>query len=293
MHTFRNTALALGALVLLGWPALGQTIPAKEAHVSTPPLITIKSVQKELKMTDEQVKRVEKIPELVKKKIQDKLNALDELEGRELREKSKEVREIYRQEFPRLLAEILTPEQMARLNQIHLQFIGVKAFVEPTVVKAMNFTEEQRAKIDEIIKDNSKETFEVYLKSNGDAKTARQKVDELNKRQMERALAVLTEKQRQVWKEVIKDPFEVKYDPLPQRPQKEPGKKGARLSPELQEDLSWVAKRVEEWLPGPGERTFDQVGWADDIRHALRLGKEHNRPVFVMNSTGNMPLGLC
>jgi Spy/CpxP family protein refolding chaperone len=293
MHSRRSTTLAVITAACLCGPALGQKIPAKEAHISTPPLITVKSVQQELKMTDEQIKKVAQIPEMVKKKLQEKLNALDDLEGRELREKSKEAREQYRQEFPKLLAEILTPEQMARLNQIHLQFIGVKAFVEPSVVKAMNFTDEQKAKIDNIIKDNSKETFEVYLQSNGDAVAARKKVDALNKKQMDRALAVLTDEQKAKWKEVTKTPFDVKFDALPERPKKEAGQPQAKLRPELTEDLGWVAKKVEEWQPAADERFFDLVGWADDIRHAIRLGKENNRPVFVMNSTGSMPLGLC
>jgi len=109
MVSFRHTAMVIGTVIGLCSPALGQPIPAREAHVnSTPPLITVKSVQKELKLTEEQIKKVEQIPAEVKKRIQKQLDALDELEGRELREKSKEVRESYRKEFPKLLAEVLT-----------------------------------------------------------------------------------------------------------------------------------------------------------------------------------------
>jgi hypothetical protein len=294
MYAFRNTVLAVSAAVWWCCPAPAQTIPAKEAHVnSTPPLITVKSVQKELKMTEEQIKKVEQIPALVKKKIQAQLDSLDELEGRELREKSKEVRELYRKAFPKFLAEVLTKEQMARLKQISLQFLGAKAFIDPDVVKALDLTPEQQKTMQKIVDDTSKETFEIYLKATDDTKAARKKVDELNKKQMDAALNALSDQQKKAWKEVIKDPFEVKFDPLPPRPKKDPGKKGVKLSPELQEGLGWVAKKVEEWQPSTNERFFDKVGWADDIRQAIRLAKEHNRPVFLMNSTGNMPLGLC
>jgi len=294
MVSFRHTALVIGAAAWLCQPTLAQPIPAREAHVnSTPPLITVKSVQKELKLTEEQIKKVEQIPAQVKKRIQKQLDALDELEGRELREKSKEVRELYRKEFPKLLAEVLTREQMARLKQISLQFLGAKAFIEPDVVKALDLTAEQQKAMQKIVDDTSKETFEIYLKATDDTKAARKKVDELNKKQMDAALNSLTDKQKKAWQDLIKDPFVVKFDPLPPRPRKEPGKKGVQLSPELQEDLGWVAKKVEEWQPNPNERFFDKVGWADDIRHALRLGKEHQRPIFLMNSTGNMPMGPC
>jgi hypothetical protein len=65
------------------------------------------------------------------------------------------------------------------------------------------------------------------------------------------------------------------------------------LSLLLAEDLSWVEKRVEEWQPRPSERKFDQIGWLRDIRAALALGKESNRPVFLFTHDGRMAIGRC
>ena len=58
-------------------------------------------------------------------------------------------------------------------------------------------------------------------------------------------------------------------------------------------DFAWVDARVREWQPKPSERKFDLVGWAKDIRDAIRLGKEHQRPVFLFTLDGRMDVGRC
>lgn len=51
-------------------------------------------------------------------------------------------------------------------------------------------------------------------------------------------------------------------------------------------DKAWVDERVEAWRLTPEERSFDRIGWARDLREALRLGKEHRRPVFLFTYDG-------
>jgi hypothetical protein len=48
-----------------------------------------------------------------------------------------------------------------------------------------------------------------------------------------------------------------------------------------------VDELVTAWEPRPEERRFDDIGWAHDIRDALRLAKEHNRPVFLFTYSGS------
>jgi hypothetical protein len=48
-----------------------------------------------------------------------------------------------------------------------------------------------------------------------------------------------------------------------------------------------VDELVKAWEPRPEERRFDDIGWAHDIRDALRLAKEHNRPVFLFTYSGS------
>jgi len=56
---------------------------------------------------------------------------------------------------------------------------------------------------------------------------------------------------------------------------------------------AWVQKRVRDWQPTKEERRFDDIAWVRDIREALRLAKEHNRPVFLFTHDGHMAVGRC
>jgi hypothetical protein len=59
------------------------------------------------------------------------------------------------------------------------------------------------------------------------------------------------------------------------------------------EVAAWVAKRVEERQPSADEKRFDEVGWARDLRTAIRLGKEHGRPIFLFTMDGRINTGRC
>jgi hypothetical protein len=56
---------------------------------------------------------------------------------------------------------------------------------------------------------------------------------------------------------------------------------------------SWVEKRVQELQVTAAERRFDDIGWAKDIRDALRLAKRHGRPVFLFSHLGRMATARC
>jgi hypothetical protein len=68
----------------------------------------------------------------------------------------------------------------------------------------------------------------------------------------------------------------------------------AEDKPVADADLArWVDQRVEERQPPAADKRFDEIGWAHDIRTALALAKEHDRPVFLFTHDGQMNLGRC
>ena len=64
-----------------------------------------------------------------------------------------------------------------------------------------------------------------------------------------------------------------------------------------QKTAEWTAERVEKriraWQPTERERRWEQIGWAEDIRSALRLAREHKRPVFLFTHDGHLKVGRC
>ena len=54
-----------------------------------------------------------------------------------------------------------------------------------------------------------------------------------------------------------------------------------------------VDERVAALQPTADERRIDHIGWAHDIRSALRLGRESGRPVFLFTMDGRFSIGRC
>ncbi len=59
------------------------------------------------------------------------------------------------------------------------------------------------------------------------------------------------------------------------------------------QDAAWIEERVRRWQPTADEKRWEQIGWARDIREAIRLGKKHQRPVFLFTLDGKMDVGRC
>lgn len=54
-----------------------------------------------------------------------------------------------------------------------------------------------------------------------------------------------------------------------------------------------IDRRVGAWQPTAKERAFARIGWARDIRDAMRLSGKHNRPVFLFTHDGRLGIGRC
>lgn len=57
--------------------------------------------------------------------------------------------------------------------------------------------------------------------------------------------------------------------------------------------VRWVEKTVSERQPPPEDKRFDEIGWVTDIRTAIALGKEYNRPIVLYTGDGRINTGRC
>jgi hypothetical protein len=57
--------------------------------------------------------------------------------------------------------------------------------------------------------------------------------------------------------------------------------------------VRWVDKAVAERQATAQDKRFDEIGWVTDIRSAIRLGKENNRPIFLYVGDGRINTGRC
>jgi hypothetical protein len=181
----------------------GQGQPRRGMMSLAPPplqLLSQKSVQDELKLTEDQVSSAGDLFRNQMRKMQS------------LQEKEPEEREKLRAEMAKdsdeAIKKMLKPDQAKRLNQIHLQLQGAQAFDKPELVKDLNINEEQKTKIKDLREAADKQMRGDRPQAGGDRQAARQKMQEINKATGEKIVStVFNDEQKAKWKELTGEPF--------------------------------------------------------------------------------------
>jgi hypothetical protein len=252
-------------------------------------------VKQELQLTDEQKNQVAGIPSTIRLRLFPEHEKLKDLPPKEREQRRKELMAKAVETGTQELAKVLTPGQMKRLKQIALQQSDVYAFSEAAVVKTLQLTAAQQQRIKTITDEGTRELRKLLADvEEGDSlNKIRARSAPLRKQIVDQAVAVLSGEQKKRWQELTGEPFEFKLD-RPSKgaivaagPVESIGAKFAR------DDLSWVDKRVADLQPTRTERGFDQIGWFRDLREAVRVGKEHGRPVFLLTHNGSVSAGRC
>ena len=176
-------------------------------------LLSNKSVQKELKVTDEQAEKLNTFAREMMEKQREEFQANRDLSQEERRERGLRTRAT---ELVKGMGGILKPEQVKRFEEIQLQQSGVGAFSSPRVQEGLKLTDDQKTKLREINEESSQAMRDAFQDSQSDREGAMKKFAELRKQATEKAVGVLTDEQKKTWKEMTGEPFEVVYEPRPQ-----------------------------------------------------------------------------
>jgi Spy/CpxP family protein refolding chaperone len=159
-------------------------------------LVSQKSVQEELKLTDDQVKSIAPLAEKQRESFRGMRDAT--AEERQKRQEQGTANE-------KALTELLQPEQLKRLKQISLQQQGVVAAARPEMAESLKLTSEQQEKI-RAIQQGARDKMQEVMRD-GNREEARGKLAALRESTNEKALAVLTEEQQTKWKELTGEKF--------------------------------------------------------------------------------------
>jgi Spy/CpxP family protein refolding chaperone len=166
-------------------------------------LLGIEDVRKELKLTDEQTKKLDEF----RKKQQEMFSGMRDLSAEERRKKMQEMQSKM-QEMNKEVTAMLTPEQSKRLKQLQLQAGSVmQALNNEEVKKELNLTSEQTDKIKAIADDMRAQMNELRQGGGGDRQEMAKKSEELRKSTETKVMGVLTDEQKAKWKELMGEPF--------------------------------------------------------------------------------------
>jgi hypothetical protein len=194
-HFFSTVA----CVALLAWSATGDDPKPMRPAVGMPSLRLLhqKAVQDELKMTDEQVKKVDALAQKLK---DEREAAIDKGEKPDL---AKMV-----EKMDKAVAAFLKPEQLKRLKEIQLQVGGARVFNNPELVKEMKITDAQQKKLKELQDETAAEVKKIYEKDAESRDEARKKVTELNNKVREKIIDLMEGEQKEKWKEKVGEPFQ-------------------------------------------------------------------------------------
>ena len=167
-------------------------------------LLGSEGVQKELKLTDEQKTKVKEFTDAQREKMRDAFAG-----GQPDPEKFAEFRKTATEAAEKLVKDTLNADQQKRFKQLQYQAMGVRAFSNEDVTKALKLTDDQKEKIKGLSEEMQKDMQDLRedLRGGGDAATeARKKMQALNKDDLAKAADTLTSDQKKEWKELTGDP---------------------------------------------------------------------------------------
>jgi Spy/CpxP family protein refolding chaperone len=191
--------VAVVAIVLLSAQQYAAAQPFGGFRGNPLMLLRQESVQKELKLSDEQAQKVKELAEKTREKFQD-IFAGDEAD------RPKKMQELA-QENRKAVAEILSADQSKRLKEITLQQRGPAAFTDPEVAKALDLSEDQQTKIKSINEETVTAMRELFTPGQPPDDDTRKKMNDLRKTSGDKLLALLSADQKTKWTTLQGEPF--------------------------------------------------------------------------------------
>ena len=215
MRTLCKTIVALGLVALMAGPAMAQQGRGGgrgEFGGGLGMLLKNASVQQELKLDATQTEKAKEVAEKAREKFQAKRESLEDLRGegrfKKMQEFNKEVNAGVNKE----IEAFLTKEQIHRLHQIQRQVQGAHAFADEHVQDKLKLSDDQKTEIREIVHASSAEAHKIWEDSQGDREAMMAKMDEHRKETLAKVESKLTDEQKAAWKEMLGDPFKIKWE---------------------------------------------------------------------------------
>jgi len=209
MRFFGRFVLTVGALALLASPALAQGRGGSGGGAAG--FLMAPNVQKDLKLTDTQVKKVQETLREIGERRQGDYTALRDASPDVRWTKIATLNETVSDEVKSALS--FSAEQSKRFDQIGVQAHGLNAFANRTVDETLKLTDDQKSKIRELVE----ATRNSFANAPNSDSSEQERTDARNKRaatqkeNMAKVHSMLTADQKQAWQELIGEPIHIEY----------------------------------------------------------------------------------
>ena len=214
MRTVTTRLFALALAVAVAAPLLAQPRPGQGGFgpQDGAALLRNKSVQEELKISEDQTTKLKEIGDKIRAKYADEFKDA----GRDFA-KIREVGKKVSEETKKALADanILKPEQTKRLRQIEVQTAGLTAFSMEDVQKVLKLTDKQIADAKAASDDIRKDADEMRKDAGMDFKKfaeIRTKVEKMRSDALNKLTGTFSDDQKKAYKELTGEKFELKVE---------------------------------------------------------------------------------
>lgn len=168
-------------------------------------------VQKELELSDEQKKKLEK---RLQDTHQDTMQLFQKLNDKEPEERDKELhayRERAQENLTAFLQGLLQEKQLKRLRQVMLQREGLFALGHAEVMKELEITDKQRQQFIAVVQEMQKKIEPLLKEAQKDGKPEEigPKVMKIRKEQEDRIEAILSDAQKKQWQKMLGKPLDL------------------------------------------------------------------------------------
>ena len=197
MRTFMKWAVVLLVSAVFGATARSAEPVVPEGTTVKLLLLRQKSVQKELELTPDTIKKILDFTEAQSEAAQKTVD-LGEAARKEAFEK-------LLKQNDKFLTDNLNAKQSKRLDQITMQFTALTQLTKPEMVKELKLSDEQVKKLEEM-QTEARKALQVLYDSKDAGKS--QKFAKLREETRTKILAVLTDDQKAKVKEIAGPPFE-------------------------------------------------------------------------------------
>ena len=201
MYMLRRVLLALVVPVVC--TALARSADDDESIIAREDAIEVmllrqQAVQQDLKITDEEGKKIHEFATRQWRKLRDMKGLGEDERNRRFEAMAKE-----NEQF---IKDTLKPEQRKRLNQIAMQVAGLLWVMRSDVASELGLTDEQKQKIREAHKEAHKEAKEAFRDA-GSGEIKEEKLNEMRMASRKRLMSILTDEQKGKWKEMAGEKF--------------------------------------------------------------------------------------
>jgi hypothetical protein len=166
-------------------------------------LMRTPEVQKELVLNEDQTKAITDIATQMQAEAMEIMSGLQDLTPEERQQELPNVMKMITEKAKDLQAKvdgILDDKQTTRMKELSLQRRGVEALGDDEVIAALKLTDDQKKKLTDIRDEGAskqQEIIQAVLGGGGNREEVREKIQALRKEVGDKALAVLTDGQRE------------------------------------------------------------------------------------------------